>query len=58
MTRELSCRRCGSNRLAYPFQLTDEAVIHCGDCGSGIGTIAEVASQVATPKDRSASVER
>jgi hypothetical protein len=50
MTLQLSCASCGSASIAYPFKLTHEAVLHCDDCGSSIGTIAEMTHRLASEK--------
>lgn len=46
MTIELSCASCGGNKFTYPFAVTNDAEVYCEDCGSRIGTIAEVAERV------------
>ena len=53
MTVKITCAACGGNRLAYPFQVKDDAAVHCQDCGARIGAISEIAerimSQIARP---------
>ena len=55
MTVNLSCADCGGNRLAFPFEVKDDAAVHCQDCGARIGTIAEISerivSQIAQPPE-------
>ncbi len=46
MTPEIACAKCGSGRLAYPFQITDESSIECQDCGANVGTVAELRGRV------------
>ena len=42
MRIELSCAECGAKRFNYPYELKDDAVITCADCGREIGTVAEL----------------
>ena len=46
MKIELSCSRCGSNHLTYPFKLSDESMIACSECHHEIGTVAELQQKV------------
>jgi len=39
---DLSCRRCGSNRIAFNQAVTDACVVVCEDCGGSIGTYGEL----------------
>jgi hypothetical protein len=47
MTPKLNCGRCGSDRFAYRFRVTDDSIIHCADCGAIVGTFAELRCRVA-----------
>jgi DNA-directed RNA polymerase subunit RPC12/RpoP len=45
MTPEIACKECGSGRLTYPFHITDDSSIECQECGSVVGTVAELRVQ-------------
>jgi ribosomal protein L34E len=46
MTVNPSCADCGGDRLAYPFEVKDDAPVHCQDCGAQVGTIAEISERI------------
>lgn len=46
MTIKVACANCDGNRFAYPFEVTNDTVVHCEDCGTPIGTIAEISEKI------------
>ena len=43
---DLSCGRCGGNRLEIPARADDESPIACQDCGHSLGSLGEIKSRV------------
>lgn len=43
---DLSCEKCGSNRLDIPAQAGDEGTVVCEECGHALGSLAEVKTRV------------
>ena len=48
----LTCAECGGNRFAYPFELTDAALVHCEDCMASVGTVAELTDKIVSQLGR------
>lgn len=48
MKIELTCAECGKNRFSIADAVTDDAVIHCEDCGHEIGTLRDLKQRVAS----------
>ena len=46
------CSECGSNRFRYPYELKDDAVITCEDCGREVGTVADLQRKVVEQASR------
>ena len=53
MIIDLSCRACGSNRIAFNHAVSDACNVSCEDCGRVVGTFGDlkqlVAEQMARP---------
>jgi hypothetical protein len=47
VTIDLSCRTCGSNRIAFNQAASDAFVVLCEDCGGRVGTYGELKRTVA-----------
>ena len=47
MILDLSCRRCGSNRIAFNQAVSDACEVLCEDCGGRVGTYGELKQAVA-----------
>jgi predicted nucleic acid-binding Zn ribbon protein len=43
----LSCRACGSNRIAFNQAVSDACEVRCEDCGGRVGTYGELKAAVA-----------
>jgi hypothetical protein len=43
----LSCRACGSNRIAFNQAVSDSCAVVCEDCGGWFGTYGELKQKVA-----------
>ena len=42
MTINLSCKTCGSNRIAFNHAVSDACEVACEDCGSVVGTFGDL----------------
>jgi len=47
VTIDLSCARCGSNRIAFNHAVSDACDVTCEDCGSVVGTFGDLKRRVA-----------
>ena len=48
MTIDLSCKACGSNRIAFNHAVSDSCDVSCEDCGAMVGTFGELKAMVAS----------
>ncbi len=43
---DLSCSRCGGNRLDIPGQAGDDSPVVCEDCGHALGSLGDLKAKV------------
>ena len=46
MIIDLSCRTCGSNRIAFNQAVSDACEVVCEECGGRVGTYGELKQAV------------
>jgi predicted nucleic acid-binding Zn ribbon protein len=47
VTIDLSCRACGSNRIAFNHAVSDACEVVCEECGARVGNYGELKQAVA-----------
>ena len=52
MRIDLSCKSCGSNRIAFNHATSDACHVACEDCGIALGTFGDLKASVSRQMER------